>query len=91
MTKMRMTTFKSIEYEKHEICIRTFGFYFEFLLVHKGKIHTAFVPVRPDLKNRVLYLLGKQELPYSEEQINAAKKLMVQIAQSTIDELISNK
>lgn len=88
---MKITSFAKTDYKGHEIYVRTFSYYFEFLTVHKGKIHTTFVPLRPDLKNRMLYLLGRQELPYSEEQLDAAKKMMVHLASQVIDELSNSK
>lgn len=91
MRKMSITSFKKETYLGSDIYVRSFNYHFEFLIVYKGKIHTAHLPMRPDFKNRMLYLLGRQELPYSEKQINACKLMMLQIAQNVIDELSSKK
>jgi len=91
MNKMRITSFKAEQYKGYDINIRTFGYYFEFLTVFKGKIHTAHIQMQPDFKNRVLYLMGRQELPYSEKQLAACKMAISQMAQQVIDELSSKK
>lgn len=87
MRDIRIHTFPSVSYLNHEICIRTFSYYFEFLFVHKGKIHGHFVKVEPSFLNRVLYLIGKNELPYSKEQVEGSKQIILQMASQVIDEL----
>lgn len=88
---MKITSFEKSEYRGYEIYVRNFGYNFEFLFVHKGKIHTAFQPLRPDFKNLMLYLLRRQDLPYNSEQLEAAKSMMTHMAQQVIDELVSRK
>lgn len=91
MKNLKIKSFKSEMYKDHEIHIRTFGYYFDFLFVHKGKIHTAFLKFNPDFKNRMLYLIGKQELPYSDEQAEKLKAIVFNMATQVVDELCSKK
>lgn len=91
MRELVMKNFKTETYKDIDVYIRTFGFYFEFLFVFKGKIHTSFHRVQPDLWHHVLYFLRLRQTPYSDEQMNKSKLAIFQIAEQVIDHLYFQK
>ena len=84
---MKIQVVKKIEYRGRDILIRNIKVYWEYLFINNGKIFSAFVILKPRLKERILVWLKKKQFFYSKEEQEGAVKLLTMMAKTTIDYL----
>ena len=86
---MQIHTLELTKYKKNNVYVRLFGTTFEYIVVFNEQVYTAHVTIKPDVKNYMLYFLGRQKYPYSKDQIKKISEYLQQVAHATIDHLTS--
>lgn len=82
---MQINTLQATEYKGHNVYIRNLNNIFEYLVIFENELYTTHIVVT---KTIVQSMLG---LPYTQAQLESATKLLMNMAQTTIDYLIENR
>lgn len=88
---MEIYTFTPARYRQKIIYIRRMETNFEYLVSIDGEIYTQHIELNPQISARVLNFLGFMKDFYTQKQIQTARKLLENIAQKTIDTILSTK
>lgn len=86
---MVIQTFTLAKYRQKIIYIRRMETTFEYLVSIDGEIYTHQIELNPQIYARVLNFLGFMKDFYTQKQIQTARKLLENIAQKTIDTILS--
>lgn len=87
---MTINTFKVDRYRDCPIYYRNFGDHFEYLTIINGELYTSHVSISPHWITEILYYLGIEKLPYSEQQLKNAIKVLRRLAETTINSILGN-
>ena len=82
---MQITTFKTENYRGCPVYYRNFYHHFEYLTVVEGQLYTAHLTVNPALLTNLIYWVGIEKLPYSQQQLKVILTQLQRLAQTTID------
>lgn len=88
---MIIQTFSPAKYRQKIIYIRRMETTFEYLVSIDGEIYTHNIELNPQIYARVLNFLGFMKDLYTQKQIQTARKLLENVAQKTIDTILSTK
>jgi len=84
---MRINIISKEKYKGREILVRNIWIYWEYLFINNGKIFSAFVILKPRLKERILVWLRRKQFFYNKREQEGAVKLLTMMAKTTIDYL----
>lgn len=76
---MNIRTIEASTYKGAKVYIRNYKNIFEYLVIYNGELYTTHIVVT---KGLIQWLLGK---PYTDDQIMATKKMLMNTAQATVD------
>ena len=82
---MQINTLQATEYKGYKVYIRNFNNIFEYLVIYQGELYTTHIVVTKTLFQTVF------ARPYTEAQLESATKVLMNMAQTTIDYLLEKK
>ncbi len=86
---MQIHTFTPARYRQKIIYIRRMETNFEYLVAINGEIYTHHIEMNPQIWARFLNFFGFMKDCYTQKQIQAARKLLENVAYKTIDTILS--
>ncbi len=88
---MKIQTFKIDKYKDCPIYYRNFLNHFEYFVVIKDQLYTAHITITPHWITKLFYLIGIEEMPYSQQQLKNILKQLRRLAETTIDFVLDKK
>lgn len=87
---MKIIILRKMRYQDTFIYILQFSTAFQYLFAWNGEVYQDWMTLKPSLKRRILFKLGRVDSVYTTQELEAGEEVVLSGALASIDKLIAD-